>query len=223
MATPQAIVLANTGRQLDSLQATIGWASLTVVLFASTAFAREETLTVLGMAIKTSEVFWYAAPFYFFVNIKCLDLLVRIGRMVRILDSDRLFVNCVNTIALHPFIANPYGYFGASTVGRFTGAKGLALLILLWWTAHASLLMYCEDFNALSVTLLVVFSVVGGLSLWTIYDFHRYVMCRLGRADKELHDEWQKLRDMRWLLFGIAMASGLTVAVAAWCVRELVR
>ena len=218
MGTRQTAVLKSIDRHLDSLQATIGWASPTVVLFAVTGILDKYPLEIFGIEIQKSEAFYFAAPFYFFVNLKCLDLLVRLDRLVRLLDSNVL-EHGLNSMAFHPFIANPFGSFGASTGGKLTGAKGLALLIVLWWTAHASLLIFVKDFDFGNVSVLLVFVAVGSGSLFAIKKFYDHVIPQL--VGNPLHSEWQNLRKTRWSLVWIAWAVGLAALAAALDWRQV--
>ena len=211
----QTAVLAGIDKTLDSLQTTIHWASLMVVLFAAAELWGNYPLTVVGITVKDTQVFWLAAPFYLFANVKCLDLLVRVSRLVHLL-SDPFVVRALSTIAVHPFVANPFGYFGAGAVARFTAAKGFALLVLLWWTAHASLLMACKEFGPWPLLLFIGFSIAGTLSVWAVYDFHTHVLQKLKNFDcEQLHKEWKELRTLRLRLAGVALAIGLLVGMGA--------
>ena len=208
----QAAIVESMGKHLDSLRATIGWAVLVAVVFAHAGLTDADPVTALGLKIDKNHAVMVAAAFYFGVSLKILDLLWRISQLNRLLD-DGSFLKGLSAIALHPFIGNPFGYFGTRTVGRLTAAKGLLLLILLWSAANASLLTLAKGCGVLAFG--GILWLLGIAILLPVAKFHTYTIRRLLVLDPTLHEHWRALRRLR-LALGIITMTAIALAVAAY-------
>lgn len=221
------IVLDSIGSHLDSLKTTIGWSLLVSVVFGQGGLAAESHISALGMTIAMDHAFFVAVAFYTFVNLKVFILLGRLHHLLRLL-SDGCLGDGLRKMALHPFVANPFGYFvhGAP----WPNSAGPGLLVAVWWLANCSLLILCERFFKLYVgrypplairaalgLLFLGFLAVGLLSLREMFWIDRYVRSRLGVMDATLRAELDGKKRLLFVLTlgGIAVggAGGLAVVV----------
>ena len=186
----------------------IGWAGL----------SKSDPVKALGMGIARQNAFYVAAGFYVFINSKVLDILLHIHDLIKLLSPEKLLVG-ISRIALHPFTANPYSYFGKSFGSRIHSAKGYGLLIIIWWVANRSLYTLYGGSNILLQSITLIYVGVGLLSMLTIQKTFNMVLSRLEGVCDELREDILKTRVERGILtllgIGLAGAIGFLAILSA--------
>ena len=213
----QAAVIDSLKKHLDSLKAVIGWSLLLAVGFGWTGLTQEQSVEMLGLKVDRDKAFAVAVIFYIFMNAKALDVLLRLEHLMNLL-KDEFFMEGISTVALHPFIGNPFSYFGKGRIARQNSAKGYGLLIILWWIAHSSLYTFADGFDVYARVLTFAFLGVGLLSMLAIERFDKYTKIRLDAIDPGFSEELEKMRRVRrWQVFAGIVVGGLI----AWFVIQL--
>ena len=214
----QVAIVDSIDKHLDALKVTIGWALLVAIVFIGAGLTADKHVRALGLTIDIDHAFFVAAAFYTFANLKVLALLIRLRHLMQLLADGEL-VNGLKKVALHPFIANPFGYFVSDA--PLINSAGAGLLIVAWWAANSSLLVLSVR-SALSGlvaqsenVILGAFLMVGLASLREIFKFDEYAMERLRPLDVELHQTLKAARKVGQLLTlsGILVGGGLAAVV----------
>ena len=181
----QSQIVDSLGDHLDSLKQTVGWALLLSVAFCWAGLTQADPVNALGFSVTRSNAFLVAAIFYVFVNAKLLDLLIRIGDLVQLLNRSHV-VEGLTKVALHPFIANPFSYFGTSPLARVHSSKGFGALIFVWWVANSSLFTLAGDQRPTDFWVNIFFW-VGIASMWAISRAYNLSLEAVCIVDDVLH------------------------------------
>ena len=86
----QVAIVDSTGKHLDALKTTIGWALLVAIVFAGAGLTGDERVKAFGLTIDINHAFFVAAAFYTFVNLKVLALLIRLRHLMYLLEDSEL-------------------------------------------------------------------------------------------------------------------------------------
>ena len=194
-------VIDSLGEHMDSLKVTIGWALLVAFVVGFGAFENHDKVQVLGLSLKRDLAFYMAAAFYSFVNFKVLFLLIKIRHLMHYLKNND-FVEGLSKVALHSFVANPFGYFLKGKI-TWINTAGPGLLIVAWWVANSSLYVISRDTGVRELVLILIFSFIGLLTLLAMNRFERFAMDFLKCFDPKFYAELVATRTRR---------SGLTYA-----------
>ena len=186
----QEKIIDGLGNHLDSLKQTVGWALLLSVAFAWAGLTQADPVKALGLEVSRDNAFIVAVVFYIFANAKVLDILLRIGDLITLLDDGHL-IDGLTKVARHPFTANPFSYFGSGFLARIQSAKGFGLLILIWWIANSSLFTLADDLSYFTKALIVGFLVIGVSSMIAISRGHTIIIKRIENVDSQLHETLQ--------------------------------
>nr|VFK23175.1 MAG: hypothetical protein BECKMB1821G_GA0114241_100418 [Candidatus Kentron sp. MB]VFK28350.1 MAG: hypothetical protein BECKMB1821I_GA0114274_100617 [Candidatus Kentron sp. MB]VFK74214.1 MAG: hypothetical protein BECKMB1821H_GA0114242_100235 [Candidatus Kentron sp. MB] len=138
MYLKQKQILESISRHLDDLMVILRWALLLAVGFWWTGVHDIDSSSFLGIKIKQTHALWVAIIFYLTINLAVLDRLLRISDLVKLADDEN-FHDAFSRLALHPWMLNPFSYFGASMMARAHSAKGFGALIIIWWICNSSL------------------------------------------------------------------------------------
>lgn len=213
-AMNQAAVLESIPKHLDALKSTVGWATGMAFIVGWAGLTGEDPVRAFGTEVCREDAFVVAALFFVFMNVKIFDLLFRLSELPFLLDNATLRQG-LSAIALHPFVANPFSYFGSGNcIAKITGAKGVSLLILLWWGANVSLLTLVPPF--LGWVFFFILLAAGIASLLVVYWFYKNVERRL-RKQGLYSDWWSDLRGLRYLLAIVAGVMGIVLALCVLC------
>jgi len=120
----------------------IGWSTI----------ASDSDVEALGLTIKRSHVFYFAAAYFLFVNLQVLIWIRRIGNMVQLLDDDH-FLSGVSKLTTHPWITNPFIFLGSTRPGAAYSERGMISLIGVWWIPNLTLMALAFATNVSPVTM----------------------------------------------------------------------
>ena len=204
-------IIEGLGSHLDSLKQTIGWALLLSVAFAWAGLTQADPVKALGIEVSRNNAFVVAVIFYVFVNAKVLDLLLRIGDLMSLLDDEHL-AEGLTRVAVHSFIANPFSYFGSSFFARAHSAKGFGLLIVVWWIANSSLFTLANGQTLSTQALMGVFLAVGLGSMLAISRGYSIIIERVKSVDTQLYEILHATRVERSLLTFVGIIGGGFIA-----------
>ena len=168
----------------------------------------------MQLSIPRRNAFYVAGMFYILLNAKILVILSRLRDLMRFLTDD-FVVEGYSKVALHIFIANPFGYFGNSDGIQLDDGKGLGLLVIVWWLANTTLLILGFSWHVFFVMIIVIFWGMGFGSIRMILEFCRVAAERLEFVDRELYlriTENNKKRK-RYLLISNVVGCSFAIAM----------
>ncbi len=125
-------------KHLDSLAATVRLGLGVAILFWWAGVQNQAIIEAFGMEVRRADALLVACIFYLFLDLAILDKFLRIGDLVREIDDDGVEAS-VTRLATHPWIANPFAYFGGTRISRIHSSKGFGALIVTWWVCNSSL------------------------------------------------------------------------------------
>ena len=173
-------------------------------------------MRAFGTEVCREDAFVVAALFFVFMNVKIFDLLFRLSELPYLLDNATLRRG-LSTIALHSFVANPFGYFGRRIAPPRSQARRRCPSHLLWWGANISLLTFVPPSPSLGFFFIIfLFLAVGLASLFVIYRFYKSVERKL-REQGLYSDWWSDSRSLRYLLATVACLIGIVLALCVLC------
>lgn len=120
----QDTIVDAIAKHLDQLKSTIGWAVLLALVFVWASISNADPIKAVGIDISRQHAFYVAAIIYSLINLRVLDVLLRIGDLITMLEDDH-FIDGISKMAVHSFIANPFSYFAMASWHAFTAARGL--------------------------------------------------------------------------------------------------
>jgi hypothetical protein len=172
----QEAIVEAIGAHLDQLQVYVEWVILFALATAWAGIQRERTIEALGLKFDRRHAFVGVGALYVLANIAVLVLVLRIGDLILLVDHGHL-TKAISSLTTHPWVLNPFGYFGDTWIARIHSGQGLGLLIFVWWLCHVSLSTLMDDkkhriyrvlnriFLAIGVTAIVAIQRVGWIAL----------------------------------------------------------
>jgi hypothetical protein len=166
-------------KHLDLLQSYLETTMLLAVAAAWAGVRRAREIEAFGTKFDRRHAFWALAAIYLVANVTVLELFLRIGDLIALIDRTG-FPKAFTRIATHPWILNPFASFDHSTVAKVYASEGYGLLIATWWLCNTSLSTLMDDKkNRIAVALLVIFVAVGLASILAIERAQAILLVRL--------------------------------------------
>jgi uncharacterized membrane protein YuzA (DUF378 family) len=210
----QEYLLTSLVAHLDNLDATLRGALLLAIAFWWAGIERTAEIQAFGMSISQAWALVVAVVFYLVANLFVLDRLLRIGDLL-CLASDANLMRAVSRTALHPWVMNPFAYFGTGVVARTHTAKGYGLLIVAWWLCNASLYGLSRQVLSAGVVLLqVCFMIIGLASIWAIGRVFLIALSRTKDTHAEVHQQILRTVRERRIAVGVSVILGALLAAA---------
>lgn len=217
----ETVVIDSLGKNMDSLRSTVGWSLLMVFAFGWASIAGVDPVPALGQEIDKSAAIFIAALVYAFVNVKIYCILLRSRALIELLDATESLTKGFSVVALHPVLANPFACFGMNERARRAGSMGVALLVLLWWSAVDTLIWLAESSpNPLEGAdslffygFVAILAILGVFSVWAILDWYRYAIEKMERANPTLCRALTRTRSELKRITAVASGAGAIVAL----------
>ena len=213
-------VVDSLGEHMDSLKVTIGWALLVAFVFGSGALGNDNKVQFLGLKLEREIAFYVVAVFYSFVNLKVLILLIKIKSLIHNLKNND-FIEGLSKVALHSFIANPFGYFLKGKI-TWINSAGPGLLIVAWWVANSSLYIVIKDAEVHQPTfyfIVFLFAAIGIFTLFAMSGLDKLTMEVLKCVDSEFHADLVAKKTRRSCLTFGGIFVGFSIGLLAFLTR----
>jgi len=190
---PVAIMLLEPEDLLDSISAhmdaladVVKSTLLVAVVFWWAGLRHEKVIKVFELEIPRQQALIAAIVIFIVLNILVIDKLIRLRALV-LLTPDAYVTKAVTRMATHPWAANPFAYFGAFGLSRYSANKGLSALILIWWVCNSSLFTLTDDaMDPIGVLLQGAFLFLGISSIMLITKVYSAILSRAASIDQEL-------------------------------------
>ena len=109
------------------------------MLFWWAGFSKDDPIKILDAEIHRKHALFIAATIYLGLTYIIWDRFHRVGTLLIELE-DQYIEKAFSKLNIHPWILNPFSYFGNDITSRLTSAKGFGLLSLLWWVCNSSII-----------------------------------------------------------------------------------
>jgi hypothetical protein len=183
--TPSVIIDA-LEHQLDLAEQIVNWAMVLAVAVAWAGIQKNREIEAFHIKFDRRSAFFAISVVYILATGALAVLFLRIGDLLHSLAGSDL-VEGVTTIATHPWLLNPFSYFGTGWLARAYSAEGFGTLIVVWWLCHASLSSLMDDKQhrrALAMTGLFLF--IGLCAMLTIHRVYNIVAVKMTTANPQL-------------------------------------
>jgi len=211
----QDVIVDALGKHLDMIEAYVSAITILAVASAWAGIQRSREIEIFGTKFDRRHAFWAVAALYLICNMAILILFLRVGDLVKLLDSAHV-VKGISTLATHSWVLNPFSYFGASGIPRFHSAEGYGLLIATWWLCNASLSTLMDDKrNRTAKLLLGLFLTIGLGSMLAMNRVYEIVLDSLRLSAPNLYDAALSTALERSVGSAIGIVVGCLIFVAA--------
>jgi len=173
----QDVMVDAVGKHLDTIEAYVNAIAVLAMAAAWAGVRRSREIDAFGTKFDRRHAFWALAVLYLIGNMTILILFLRVGDLVLLLDPSHV-VKGTTTLATHPWVLNPFSYFGDSAVARFHSSEGYGLLIATWWLCNASLSTLMDDKRSRAAQLLL--GLFLGIGLGSMLAMNRVYGVALG-------------------------------------------
>jgi hypothetical protein len=211
----QKIIIDSIGKHLDFIESTIFWIIVVAIAIAWAGVQRKKEIEILSLKFNRQNAFIAASMLYLLANMAILILFLRIGNLMQLLDQKN-FLTGFTTLSTHPWILNPFSYFGYSSSSLFHSGEGFGLLIVIWWLCHSSLYSLMDDKrNKYAYIFLVLFLIVGLGSMIAIQHTYQVVINQLQIVNHSLYKEVLASNTVRIIgtFLGISVGSLLFIVI----------
>lgn len=209
----QAQVLESITSHLDDLNALLKWALLLAVGFWWAGTRRKDEFEALGMTFHQTHALFVAVGFYLIVNITVLERFLRLADLVALTDEANL-KEAVSRLGVHPWVLNPFSYFGLGMLARTHSAKGLGSLIVVWWVCNSSLYSLAHNvLTPVGILIHVTFLGAGVASIFSINRVFSVVLERTERLEPELYQSLRATKIERTVCAIAGIGLGALIAV----------
>jgi len=142
-----------------------------------------------------------------------LILFLRVGNLIQLLDQKN-FLTGFTKLSAHPWVLNPFSYFGNSSVARLHSGEGYGLLIAIWWLCNTSLYTLMDDKkNRFAHILLGLFLIIGLGSMVAIQHTNKMVLDKLNIAHPSLYNEFLATTMERTIATFLGIAVGVLLFI----------
>jgi hypothetical protein len=213
----QTILMDAVTKHLDSIASMVNYAILISLAVAWSGLQRREELEALGLKFSRRDAFAVVCPLYLVVNLAILIMFLRIGDLLWLADGGHID-EAVTRLAVHPWIMNPFSYFGTTFSAHSYAGEGLGLLIVTWWLCNSSLVTLVDEPQTRGyVILTTVFLLLGLGTMLSIERVYAIALNRLLQSGSHLHDYILRTAPER------TFANFLSIAIGVLLLRSVVR
>lgn len=152
-------IIFSIGRHIDALS---GLVNATVGLALVSGWAglqKTQVVTVLSMRASRRDAFYVLAAAYIGVNLAATITFLRVADLVAMGEAQPQKV--ATALALHPWVFNPFAYFGPSSFSTLYSSIGFGCLIAIWWIGYSSLTLFRTFRERWALPIYAVFLAVG--------------------------------------------------------------
>jgi hypothetical protein len=211
----QEVLVDAIGEHLGSLESYVNAIVLLAVASAWAGIRRSRQIEAFGTKIDRRYAFWVLAPLYLLGNATLLILLLRVGDLLQQLDGAHL-IEGFSKLATHPWILNPFSFYGPSPTARFYSGEGHGLLIVVWWLCNASLYTLMDNKRSWIARVLIgVFLALGLGSMVAIQRVSTLLLVRLSVEDLDLYEAVLRTDFERTLGAAVGIVVGLLAFLGA--------
>jgi hypothetical protein len=180
------VVLDAIGKHLDALASTVNWIIVFAAVVSWAGIRKESSIEVFGVKVERRLAFLVSSTIYLIANVMVLILFLRIGDLLLLVEPSKV-TNAVARLATHPWLLNPYSYFGGGWLASFHSCEGYGLLIATWWLCNTSMSTLVEDKGSkVGKIMLGIFLGLGLLTMQAIQRGYGIVLLRLSTTDASL-------------------------------------
>lgn len=174
-------------RHLESAKSLVTTAIFLAVFFLWTGLSETPghsvEVAILGIkGVPYETAFFVAALCFLVINAQVAERFSRIAAILRSVKKEQL-PEALTVLMSHPWIFNPFNYFGATFASRLNSAKGYGLLITVWWACNSSLTAFTNSLGPKEQIATFTFFAIGLFSMGTI----NQVMIEMVTLSKEEH------------------------------------
>lgn len=225
LALNPAKAISAIEKNLDGLQRLTSWViALMFVLWVGGILNAQE-ITVVGTKLPTALAFLAGVLFYLLALGGIVLGFWRIMRLVESLSDKQNAKDVVVALALHPWILNPFSFFGQGRLNSFLGGLGYGLLLPIWWLCGASIALLVPKLAVDSTRssdiwywpFFIAFLVLGLLAIFII---NRTASGLAGKIEKEpFYDEMVSHRYWRYGAVWLGSLIGFAIAIVSVSLR----
>jgi len=204
----QETLIQSLTKHIDSLEIIFNWAVVLSIAVAWAGIQRQQQIEALTLKFDRRYAFYSISGLYLTANIAVLILLLRLADLLALLD-DSHFLKGLSVLATHSWVLNPFSYFGSSVTARFYSCEGIGLLIVVWWLCNTSLSTLLDyKSNKIAILLLILFLLVGLVSLGAIQRVYGIVLGRTALMDTTLHNALVETSKERFIAIFLGIIVG---------------
>jgi hypothetical protein len=192
------ILLDAITNHLNALESIYKWAVLVALAVAWAGIRRQQKIKIFDIEIERRQSFYALAALFLLANVTVLVLFIRLGELMSAVgDAD--FLDGFTRLSTHPWILNPFAYFGDSRWAGLVSSEGFGLLVVIWWLCFSGLHALLDDSHARYVRFLLgAFLFTGLLTMLAIHRVAWIVVDRLHNLHSRLYLDvvgtgWERL------------------------------
>jgi uncharacterized membrane protein len=184
----QDILLKALEKHLDFLATIFNWAIALSIAVAWAGIQRRQEIEAWKLKFSRKHAFYAVCALFLVANLAVTILFLRIGDLLWLLD-DKNFMKGFTVLTTHPWVLNPFEYFGDSFIARLHSCEGYGLLIVTWWLCYSALSTLVDGWSRKVGVLLLVFLLIGFTSMLAVQRVYNIVFIRtatLGQGYKTI-------------------------------------
>lgn len=214
LALDSEAILSALKAHLDSLADVIKWALLLAIAFWWAGLQGQDPIKALDLEIPRRQALFAAVSIYGILNLVVLDKFARIRDLVELLPDSQI-PKAISQLSTHAWVANPFANFGDAPLSRLNSAKGVGVLIIVWWVSNSSLYALTNSaMSTLGVLLQGVFLVLGLAAMRTIARTNAQILSRTQNIDQGLYASLRAADHVRTGVTFLCIGIGGVIAFA---------
>lgn len=205
----QNVMLSAIGSHMDSLQSIFAWGAALAAGLYWTALRGDEELEFAGLKFARRDAFHVAAVVYLAATVAVLLLLWRLLALLAMLD-DGHFLEGYTTLAVHPWLLNPFAYLGESAEAEMSARWSIGVLIATWWLSITSVaLLYQRRPSWRMLFVPALFYVAGLVTLVLLFKLYSLNLSRLQLLSPGVYSGLKATAGERWAAIFVGTGVGL--------------
>lgn len=131
------IVRASIDKHLEAIEKILLWALAIAGVVGWAGMSGQEPIKFLGLEATRNDAYWIAGSAFVLANLALLVAFLRIADLLNLLSNGE-FIKGIDKLVTHPFLFNPFAYFGNRAAARIHSCFGFGMLIICWWSCYAA-------------------------------------------------------------------------------------
>jgi hypothetical protein len=171
----QDLVIDSLGNHMDQIQKTKRWVLAIVLILTWSTFDKSIPVKIIGLDIPIEKIIYFVYASFIFVNVSLTIWVIRIGKLVLLLDDRGSFIKGLSKLSTHTLIFNPFAFLGSKNYSEVWIKINACVLIIL----HVLLLILADITGGEKPYLLLLSVIVMFLGLFIIKGILDIIYSRL--------------------------------------------
>jgi hypothetical protein len=211
----QAVIVGAITDHLDAIESSTNATIVLALVVAWAGIQRSRQVEVLGTKIDRRYAFGVISAIYLLANGAVLILFLRVGDLLRRLDTDHAREG-VSRLITHSWILNPFAHFADAGPSRVLQSGAIGVLVVFWWLCTTSLWILLSDKrNRRALIFLATFAALGLGSLVAINRATIAAIEILGGVDVRAATELGRGLAIDWRVGILGVGIGVLLFLAA--------